>query len=422
MLKNIILKCTLVVGFCVVSSSVLAEKNSELLKKGINAFKSKEYDKALLLFESELESGNRSQVLLYNLGVVRYELGMYRQAVSAFKSLEKTKLSDVSYFNQGLCWEALGNQKLAKEFYTKAEKSDNKKLKKLAREKLDPSVISTTVSKQDLKEKYAFGGFAYFAFAEDDNVNKVDSDLPTQEEDSYLQSYINATLKTPSALELNATYLDLSYSDLDIYDYQSVKVGAAYLLEFDAWEFVPSIDFFDSEFGGRNYQSGIDYSLKSKTRLYSTPFTITYKFSDISSDEIDFSGIEGNRHRIRFDFVPRIGKGALRMRYQFENNDRKNTATRSYSPTRHLFSLKYRYKWNQSWSTSADVSYRMSDYSAVAGVTREDTRKKLTLNATYRLNGNVSFNAKYQQTIGDSNLINEDYDRNVVSAGAILRW
>ncbi len=85
---------------------------------------------------------------------------------------------------------------------------------------------------------------------------------------------------------------------------------------------------------------------------------------------------------IRFLYASyRVDSGPREYRFEYglEANDRKNTETESFSPTRHRLRLRYFHQLGASAEVGGSLEFRDSDYKGVSGDDRHDQRSRVRL-------------------------------------------
>lgn len=400
-------------GLLLSGTAAAAEPGAQQLAAGIVKFKQGDYEAALMQLEAAQRLGNKQPQLFYNLGVTHFKLKMYRQAIADFERVQTTELAAPAKLNIGLCWEALGDERKAQSAYRAARASDSDKIAYLAGHQLGLTPVSDEKPRGDFSpDNLKWDVYANIAGGHDDNVNLVARDSPSQQADSFIQSYLSARLGLDNSARIYASLFDIDYADVDIQDFRIGKIGVDYPLRAADWYLLPSVDVFQSTLMGDDYQDGFNFKLKARRYFGNNAFTTSYRYSDFDASEPLFEPTAGNRHRLRFEYKMPTALGELRGRYQYETNDRNDSPLRSYSPERHGLALRYKNSWN-ALHGYVTLDWRSSDYDTVAAVTREDQRLRGTLGASYRLTANWNLGLRYQYTDNDSNLAEERYTRSV---------
>ena len=104
----------------------------------------------------------------------------------------------------------------------------------------------------------------------------------------------------------------------------------------------------------------------------------------------------------------------MEARYKLTLNDRSDTPTESFSPTRHSIRGILSKPISELWSVGTDIAYRVSDYPAIGVTGRTENRLLTALFANYKLANNWTIQTKFKHTSNDSNdsLLEFKYKRN----------
>lgn len=376
---------------------------------GVKQFKNKEYKTALNYFLKAKKAGMKKNSLYFNIAVSYYKLGNYNKSRTYFKQLsKKKKFSQIAYYNLGLIAEKRKNNKAAIQWYKKSVKNNtNTRITKLSNIKLDKLLNRKPVI---LKNTQAY---ISLAMGNDDNITNAASNSPSNKSDSYLELF--AFIKTPinSNLSFKGTLYDNSYNTLSAEDFSFYSAGLDYLVRTKNWQLTPEISLLNSTLNSTGYQNMIDYKLTAKRKLdRKSNLAMRYRYSDIDSKNTVYDYLKGNRQQFRIDYKRKIKPGKLRIRYQLETNSRQNKLTANYSPTRHTMRLRLKHKITNNWKLSEELAYRLSSYESAAGVTREDTRLRLRVIASKKINKEWAAGIRYTHTNNDSNIVSENYRRN----------
>ncbi|MFI2811184.1 outer membrane beta-barrel protein [Microbulbifer sp. JSM ZJ756] len=399
-------------GLLLTGTVSATEPGTRQLESGIEQFKRGNFETALMHLETAQELGNREPQLFYNLGVTHYKLKMYRQAIANFKKVQGTDLEAPAKLNIGLCWDALGDQRKAEKAFRAARGSENRKVAYLAGQRLGKKRASNERGSSDRwSRNLEWDVYANVAGGYDDNVTLVAADAPSQQADSYTQSYFSARFGFADSARVYASLFDINYADIDSQDFGIGKVGMDYPLRVADWYLLPSVNIFQSSLMGSDYQEGHDLKFKARRYFGKNAFTTSYRFTEFDTSDPLFEATAGARHRLRFEYKVPTDFGELRGRYQYETNDRNDSPLRSYSPDRHGLALRYKNSWSV-LQGYLDLDWRSSDYGSIVTVPREDERLRTTIGASYRLTANWDLGFRYQYTDNDSNLAEESYTRN----------
>jgi len=406
-----IIKPVLISGFLLVSSVCAAkdtESNNNAFKKGTQAFKQKEYSAALLNFLSAEKTTPERTALLYNIGVTYYKLNSYRQAESYFLRLIKDKkYTQLANYNLGRTAIQLGNKEQAKKYFKIARKGHHKKLSNLA--KLQLKKLKTKSSGD-----FSFEGAVQLAVGNDSNVLLSPDDSPSQTSDQYSDLLVYADMTLPADVTLSAHYNSQNYQTINSADYEQTGLSISQAYKTSDWRFTPLLSTTKTKLGSVDYLTLNEIKFSASTwQTRSSKLLLRYRYSDIQPEQLRFNYLSGDRHQFRIDYKTKHQAGKLRYRYQFEINDRQDTTAKSYSPYRHTLRFRLKNKIIDAWSYSAELGYRHSEYPSVANVRRIDNRMRLRLGTEYKFSKTLRLKAKITYTDNKSNLVSEEYNRQV---------
>lgn len=390
--------------------SAVTETAENNFQKGIKSFKTGEYQLAEQYFLEAKNQGYTALKIDYNLGVATFKQKKYDDAIIHFNKLvSHSQFTTIANYNIGLSLERQANiEEAEKYFKLAANDKANKKIQYLAQRKLDEKEQAPPVEKTKNWDVYASISYGY-----DDNVELIAQDIASNKGDSYIQSYARAKYKSVVGARAYVSIFDINYNDFDDENYQIVRVGVDYPFNFKDWEITPALEYSESELGDEDYQDITDYRLKARKRFGKNSLTLSYRYSDINAADSQYDYLEGNRQRIRVDYRMPVDIGKLRLRYQFETNDREDTSRRSYSPDRHNIEAKFSYELKKDWDVYVDGNYRHSDYPSKGNYDREDERYRFSVGTEYNINKSWSISAKYEYTDNHSNHSIDEYTRNV---------
>ncbi len=402
--------------FLVLSLPAPAEavpKGDAAFRQGIQAFKREDYRQALEAFERAWRAGMRRPSLYYNLGVCHYKLGHLDRARSFFRSLTGTPgFRQLAWYNLGLVALKEGRKAEARRWLRKAAAGSNPRVAALARRTL-----------HRLKPARPWRAGADLALGYDDNVLLRADDVPTRDGDNYLDLYLWGDYRPEPDTRVGAFFSRQDYLDVNAGDFQQLGVTAARTFRHAGWHLVPSLRLTTSRLGGVDYQDIVDFRFTARKRLDGRRrLVLRVRHSSIDSGDPVYDPFQGARQQLRADYHLPVQAGRLRLRYQLELNDRDDSPTASFSPTRHQFRARLRRRLGGDWRGEAELEYRRSNYPAVAGFSRQDDRWRLRLGARRRLDKDMMLVLRYTYTDNRSNQASRDYTRNELSAGVEWRW
>ena len=92
------------------------------VSKGIEALEEEQYDKAVVCFEKDIEKGKNLAEAYRGLGMAKYELGEYEEAVEALENASKNQtLKNATFYSlMADSYRQVGNYERALAYYSKA--------------------------------------------------------------------------------------------------------------------------------------------------------------------------------------------------------------------------------------------------------------------------------------------------------------
>ena len=397
-------------------SLVLAvEKGEAEYNSGVKSFKLKKYSTALSYFKKAASKGMTKNTLVFNIGVTYYKLGDYKKAENNFKRLlVDTNFRQISFYNLGLIAEKLKRQKNAISRYSKAVSiNTDSKITQLANLQLDKLLNRKSVKNNKNKARVRL------SFGNDDNITTTASNSPSNKSDNYLELYASIKAPVKNNVNLNAAFYSLDYSTFSANNYMFYSAGFDYSIKTLDWKIIPAINIIQSTLNNSSYQSVLDLKVSANKKLsQSSRVFLRYRHSNISSQNVLYDYLQGTRHQIRAEYMNRTELGKLRLRYQLELNDRQNTLLTNYSPTRHEFRARLKQTLKNNWGMSEEINYRLSNYDAASGITRNDSRLRLQFSALKKVKKNIHTGVRYTYTSNNSNIVSEEYTKNNIQVFA----
>ena len=201
------------------------------------------------------------------------------------------------------------------------------------------------------------------------------------------------------------------------------KAGLDYSTEIKSWKIIPEFYLSQSTYSNSNYQNIFNLVLSGEHHLNNEDHVLLrYRYSDIKSQNSIYDYLQGYRHQFRADYINKIALGQLRLRYQLELNNRKNTPTANYSPVRNELRVRLINPLDNNWKFSTEIGFRNSRYGDAPGITRNDTRLRLLLGASKKFKQNMYAGIRYLHTDNKSNVANETYNKNNIQLFASLNF
>jgi len=344
------------------------------------------YEKALTQAQAQ---GKPVRLIYYNLGSVCYKLKQFEQSGVYFNKLvNDEKLAALAYYNLALIENKQGNNESAIHFFnrSKAVSTDLQfstlvdqqllKLKTHAAEKALPGKDKTTKQKD-------WHAYIYLSPGHDSNINFAPLEVASNQSGDFLQliglfdkviAGSASDLKQPALLFTSSVFLS-NYFSSDFNDYNLYDIGLRYLLPVNQWRNSIELNLKQSTYGHTDYQQIYAVTFKTRRRFSGgDTLRLRYRYEQIDSRDPLYDYLEGDRQKLRLGYQFKWPQDAVYLWYELELNDRQNTVTRNYSPTRNTARLRYEKKFNPSNSAYVEVEYRHSEYEPTATQDRLDKR------------------------------------------------
>lgn len=384
--------------------------NRDYFQAGVKYFKAGRYRQAIHAFEKARKRDTNNPKLDYNLGVSYFKTGQFGKAKKYLsRSARHPLYRSLSHYNLGLLAKKQNKRTEAVNWFNKViQKNDDKKLTILAKKQ-----ISELTGKRKNWYLSASAGYGY-----DSNINSVPTGQATNLGDNFIESFASANGMI-NGNQNRGWFLDsfvyrLDYQDLSDNDFDDLQIGIYYKTPVDKWRTRFGAYLDKSYLNGDAYQNTTGLEARGQFPIgQSSRLQLRYLYNDINPQNRLYNYLAGWKQRFRAEYRNYKGKDFYRAYYELELNDRADTTTRSYSPTRHTLRGRYQHRFNKNWKWYADASYRISDYPMVAGLGREDKRLKLSTSVFYKLNKHWKIKAKYERTNNNSNDTLYDYVRNM---------
>ena len=398
-----------IIMFFHVSVSFALDKSESSFKEGIKYFKLKNYPEALSFFQKARTQGMSNSALYFNIAVTYYKLGNYKKSESNFRYLLKdNNFRQISFYNLGLIAEKRQQKKLAISWYKKAEKeTTNVKITQLATIKLDNLFNRKPTNKKirQVAVKLAFGN--------DSNITSSASNSPSNKSDNYLELFTYLIMPVNQNINFKGNIYSINYFNYSVENFMFYEAGFDYVTKIKNWNIIPEFSLSQSTYNNSGYQNIFNLKVtgeqyfKNRARM-----AVSYRYSDINSQNSLYDYLQGTRHQLRADYISTISSGQLRLRYQIEFNNRKNTPTANYSPVRNEFRVRLKHPLQNNWDLSTELGLRDSKYGTAASITRNDLRLRLFVAASKKLKQNMHAGIRYTHTDNKSNLASETYNKN----------
>lgn len=388
-------------GFChgivlclisILSMPVNATAQSDF-NAGISAFGKADYDKALIYFKKAESAGLDTTQLTYNLGSVYYKLGRYDLSKSYFNSLlSNPALSFQAQYSLALIEHRTGNIDAAIRLFEQSiELTDDAKLKALALRQIQ--ILSNAEQKQTAVKPW----FLYLspAYGHDSNITHTPSSDASDLSGTFLQLLLYGDLEVyqPGKDSIHAmlTHFSRDYDEHSDFNLSTTVLGTEYRQRSENWNLTYGVDLGRSSFSGDDYLASNAFKFSAKRILTDeNELRINLNFEKLDSLSSQYDFLNGKRSQLKTEYRTRPNQQELSYIYLLELNDREDTDTQNFSPTRHLIGLNYFHRFNAEFKGGVKLDYRDSDYDSTAVQNRRDKRTRLDIVGIYQLTSNWS--------------------------------
>ncbi len=388
-----------------------ANTDFELVSK---YFSQGDYARAVVQFENAYKQGMRSVALYYNLGSSYFKIKNYQRAEIYFSEVARfPNMKSLAEYNLGLVALRMNdNSKARRQFELVVSLDQDEKLISLAQ-------LQLRDMKPEIKPWYVFlnAGIGY-----DDNITAVPDSVISNESDMFYEIFATGELVLQGERQqgwlADVSFSQIDYDDTDLYDESQYGMTVKKADRYDRWLTEMALHLDKSTYGGDDFQSLVRFEVSGKRSLSRTErIYLKYRYDDISSDNVLYDYLQGWRQILRPEYRIYDAKSTSVFYYEIELNDRQDTPTASYSPTRHTLRGRYTYRLNEAWHIGGDVSWRYSEYELVTAPVREDDRWRIGAHIDYLFNKTLKLRTRLIHTENESTLDVYDYNKTVVSIG-----
>ena len=396
------------------SSSAVAATNNDF-DQGVKYFKQQQYRKAIRSFSTAYRSGLKTPALFHNLAVSYYKLEDYEQAKKFFRLARNYPEQRIlAEYNLGLVAKKQNQPDRAKKHFTLVKnEAKDRKLITLARIQLGEVKV--------LEEQQRWSAYSNLSYGYDNNITAVQDNSPTQKSSHYAYLYFAPHVRllgdASDGISLMASISAYDYINYDRYDYSKAAIGLTGKIRVGAWRYNLGLENQKSKYGHVEYQDTIHLDTDIKAYINSNnSLQLRYQHDEIDSGNPTYQYLIGTRQRLRASLRSAGSSYYAKLYYEYEQNDRKNTANTSASPVRHLSSVYYEYKLTEAFKIGAGYNYRVSLYPATGtSPKREDIRERTNLRLTYNFNKIWAVRAEFEQTHNESSTARYAYQREMTS-------
>jgi hypothetical protein len=383
---------------------------------GINAFQQNQYSQALEFFLKAKSEGLDSPQLNYNLASVYYRLEQYQLSRVYFKTLlSDPALAFQAQYSLALIEHKTGNKEGAVELFEKSIELTK-----------DPRLIALVTKQIDTlggrNSKTPKNWFIYLspAYGHDSNIANTPSSNPTDLSGSFLKAVIYSQIELynrgKNSLHLLFTHLSWDYQDHSDFNLSASILGTEYRTLFRGWNLDYGLDIGRSSFGDDDYLSRDTIKISSKKQLTSNrDLRIALRFENISSVSSQYDFLDGDRTEIKTQYRVKDHHREYRLIYQLELNDRRDTDTQNFSPTRNFIGLQYRDSFGERFKAGIRLDYRDSDYESTSVENRRDKRSRFGVNGDYLLSSNWTAKLEFLFTRNQSSIEASRYRNRIIT-------
>lgn len=385
---------------------------SMLFNQGADFFEQGDYQKAASRFEQARQQGLKSPALLYNLASSYYKLKRYDIAEKYFLKLRKLpKMRTLAEYNLALTAEKQQQKNKARRYLQSViQNSNNAGLTKLAKAKLQhtPPVSKT------------YSLYTSLNMGQDSNINIAEINA-TSLSDTFNQVIVSANYllsrQKSSGWFADLSYYQLQYANESLFDNSELAYGISKRQKLNKWSFKYALQQARSTYGGADYQSILRlnfyayYRLDKKQRL-----NFSYRYNDITSKTTS-TALQGSRQYLKGEYRYYSGHSSQKLSYELELNNREDSTSSSFSPTRHRIRYQHSHYFDNHWRLIGELDLRQSNYPTIAAESRRDTRIRASLSANYRFSKTLKFKSRYSYTDNQSNIPTDSYTKQLFTIG-----
>ena len=376
---------------------------------GTRAFKAEKYQQALDHFERAERAGMSDARLFYNLGAVHYRLAEYERSRRYFERLlDHPQLGALGYYNLGLIAHKSGDRAGAIAYFEKCrEISADEGLAALAEKQI------ATLGGQQPKPWF---GYVSAVYGYDSNITLLTSNNAANQSGNFVQALALGELtlagKQEDSYELTLLLLATDFLDGDDFDDDLLTLGVERRRRAGSWSIDYGIEAGTSTFAGDDYTDTLALSAGGRSSLQPDhELRLRLTLEEITESSSEFESVAGSRAEFNASYRIDGGSREYRFEYGLETNDRANTATESFSPTRHRLRLRYFQQLGASTEIGTSLEFRDSDYRGVPADDRHDQRLRVRLEGKYRFDDGWGAQSEITYTDNDSNQASSSYHK-----------
>ena len=377
--------------------------------EGRTAFESRDFPRALQLFEQCLGLGMQGPAIHYNIGVAAYRSGDYERAERAFHEVARTpEMAPLAYYNLGLVAQKRNDPRDARRWFERAKAgSTDERLTGLAIRQLEELATAAPPANWSF---YARGGVGY-----DDNVALRSESVATPgtgEGDSFAVLLAAGSYTFGQHWRVDAAAGLSRYVRLDEFDQSALSLGVTRGFEIDGWSI--EVGGYGSRFslGGDVYERSAAASAMAKRPIGPGSLRAQLQVATVDGEH-DFAGLTGTRTGggVEYDWAaPRGLTFTVHMRTEINDSEDELFATRWSEG-----GIAAQWAISPAWSLESGLRVRETRHPSLPEQPAfSDRRTTLRIEATRLLWRQVNLFARFEHERATSPVDAYEYDRNWV--------
>jgi tetratricopeptide (TPR) repeat protein len=382
--------------FLVLPSPARAAGESEF-SRGIQAFRQGHYRLAAAWFESAQAEGMTGAPLLYNLGVSYFKLGKLERSRKYFRLLTSNpSMAPLVRYNLAIIADRQGRRDDAMTLLRQVlQQSSDEKLLFIARRKLD-----------ELRAHAGeWRGFVSAGAGYNDNVTIAPTGTAVGPD-----SFLSASVHMENLIHglwsrgwfVAGNFVTRKYQALDLYNQDLLQLEVRRLTTWGQTGVWYGAFASTSEFGNSPYQNRLGVQAALRRSLGDKQvLRARIRAETIQSLAASYDYLAGTRQQMRLIWRSGTRRHNIQIRYYFEQNDRRDQPTASFSPTSQTLDARVSRSLGARWLGTLGLSYGESDFPPQGTQNRHDKRSGARLEFSRRLNKDAKVRIRL---LGTSNL------------------
>lgn len=349
---------------------------------GIQAFRQGEYRLAAAWFESARAEGMTGAPLLYNLGVSYFKLGKLEKSRKYFRLLtSNSAMAPLARYNLAIIADRQGRRDDARTLLQQVlQQSEDEKLLYIARRKLDELRANAGV----------WRGFVSAGAGYNDNVTIAPTGTPAGP-DSFLTASVHMENLVQGLWNhgwfVAGNFFTRKYQAQDLYNQDLLQLEVRRLTTWGDTGVWYGAFVDTSEFGNSPYQNHLGVQAAFRRSLGNkTELRARIRAETIQSLAASYDYLAGTRQQMRLIWQSGTRKHNMQIQYYFEQNDRRDQPTASFSPTTQALYARVSRGLGSRWLGTLGLTYGESDFPSQGTQNRYDKRSGASLEFSRRLN------------------------------------